>query len=52
MPNSEFSLTAILASNRYVTAVHRGEIDALSCNVDKIFVLDTADQPQEQKPAR
>lgn len=33
MPNDEFSLTEILASNRYLTVERRGEIDALSCYV-------------------
>lgn len=33
MPNGEFSLTEILASNRYLTVERRSEIDALSCYV-------------------
>lgn len=33
MPNSKFSLSAVLASNRYFTAERRGEIDALACYV-------------------
>lgn len=33
MPSGKFSLSAILASNRYFTVERRGEIDALSCYV-------------------
>lgn len=33
MPNSDFSLTAILASNRYFTVARQGEIDAFACYV-------------------